>query len=308
METMKAVVYTRYGGPDVLQMQEIAKPVPKEGEILIKIYATSVTAGDWRMRKADPFLARLFNGLFRPRKVPVLGFEVAGVVEAVGSAVTTFAVGDAVFAFAGVRFGGYAEYICLPEKGDAKRGIVCRKPQAMSFAEAAVVPVGAITALSFLRSAGVTSGQKVLIYGASGSVGTFSVQIAKALGAEVTGVCSGRNYELVRSLGATEVIDYTTTDLQTVEGNYDVIFDTVGKVGKRRLKHLLAPRGRFLSSWQSIPFTADIMHELKAYIEAGKLRSVIDKTYPLAEVAEAHAYVQQFHKRGNVSIKVNDTE
>lgn len=307
MEIMKAVMYKKYGAPHVLQMQEIKKPVPKAGEVLIKIYATSVSAGDWRMRKADPFPARLFNGLLRPKKIQILGFELAGVVEVVGSGVTTFHKGDEVFAFTGLGFGGYAQYICLPEKGDQKLGIVSHKPPGMSFAEAAVVPVGGITALSFLKNRGALRvGQKVMIYGASGSVGTFAVQIAKAMGAQVIGVCSGRNIELVSSLGADEVIDYTTTDLTLLQERYDIIFDTVGKISKRTVKHLLSPGGRFLSSWNTVPFEPSILEELKAYIETGKIRAVIDKTYPLADVAEVHHYVQQFHKRGNVSITVVD--
>lgn len=236
---MKAVVYERYGAPDVLELRDIPKPVPGDNDVLVKVHATTVTAGDWRMRKADPFLARLFAGLFKPTRINILGFEVAGVVEEAGKNVRSFRKGDSIFASCGFKFGGYAEYKCLPEND-----LIALKPSNMSFEEAATVPIGGLTALRILKRAGVKTGDNVLIYGASGSVGTFAVQISRSFGASVTGVCSTANTELVRSLGAEEVIDYTREDLTKTEARFDIVFDAVGKTSRSACKHLLKPGGR----------------------------------------------------------------
>jgi NADPH:quinone reductase-like Zn-dependent oxidoreductase len=291
---MKAVVYEKYGAPDVLTLREIPRPIPKANEVLIKIVATSVTAGDWRMRKADPFLARLFNGLFRPGRIKVLGFEIAGVVEEAGKDVRTFKYGDAVFAGCGLRFGGYAEYSCLPEK------LVAHKPSRLSFEEAATLPVGGVTALRFLRQCGLKAGNTILIYGASGSVGTYAIQIAKHLGAEVTGVCSTTNIDLIKSLGCDKAIDYTKENLSD-GGRFDVVFDAVGKLPRSIRSSLLAKNGKFMSVWFSPKEDHKDLVVLKDLVDAGKVKPVIDRTFTLQTIREAHVYVEAFRKKGNVA-------
>ncbi len=296
---MKAVIYKKYGSPDVLQLSEIPKPVPKDNEVLIKVHATTVTAGDWRLRKADPFLARIFNGLFRPTRVKILGFEVAGVIEETGSGVTAFKKGDPVFASCGFRFGGYAEYTCLKVSD-----LIAVKPANMRFEEAAAVPIGGLTALRFLKHAGIKAGDKVLIYGASGSVGSFAIQIAKAMGAAVTAVCSTVNLDLVKKLGAEQVIDYTKQDYSSVKERFDIVFDAVGKTSSSAGKKILKPGGRFVTVKKNPKSAKNDLLYLKALIEAGKLISVIDRRYTLETIREAHTYAESFRKKGNVVVNI----
>lgn len=317
---MQGIITTGYGTPDVLKMRDVAQPTHKDNEILVKNYATAVSSGDVHLRKADPFIVRIFFGLVKP-KIEIFGFVFAGEVEAVGKDVTRFSEGDLVYGTTGMTMGAYAQYVCVAEEG-----VVALKPEMLSFDEAASLPFGGNTALYFLRKARVGKGQNVLIYGASGAVGTAAVQIAKALGATVTGVCSTANLEMVTGLGADQVIDYTRDDFTENGQAYDVIFDTVGKSdfsnSMRSLQrggvYALAAagigemlRGAVASLSGLKKVISGVMHEtsqdldyLNGLIEIGALKPVIDRSYPLAQIGQAHGYVEKGHKKGNVVVTI----
>ena len=325
---MRAIIWTKYGPPDVLQLKEITKPTPKEREVLIRIYATTVTTADCELRSLNVPLAlkipiMIYLGLLKPR-ISIPGQELAGVIESVGKDVTRFRKGDQVFAWTGFRLGAYAEYNCLPEDG-----YVTIKPSNMTYEEAAALSIGGLEAAHFLRRGNIQSGQKVLINGAGGSIGTFAIQIAKYFGADVTGVDSTEKLDILRSIGADQVIDYTHEDFTRRGEFYDVIFDVIGKSSFSRSIKSLKPNGRYLlgnpglshqvrAQWTSMPdnkkviswasraaseVTEDLKF-LKGLIETGKIKTVIDKRYKLEEIAEAHRYVDSGQKKGNVVISV----
>jgi NADPH:quinone reductase-like Zn-dependent oxidoreductase len=296
---MKAIVCTAYGPPDVLQLQEVDKPAPKDDEVLVRIYATTVTAGDVILRSMGAFQRVVFGLFFGMGRNKILGHELSGEIEAVGQAVTRFEPGQPVFASAGSHGGAYAEYICLPEDG-----MVAAKPANLSYEEAAAVPIGGNTALCILKKGDIRRGQRVLVYGASGSVGTYGVQLARHFGAEVTGVCSTVNLEMVKSLGAAQVIDYTREDFAQSGATYDVIFDAVGKLPASRGQSALNEGGVVLSTRSPTREKQENLLYLKDLVEAGEIRPFIDRRYPLGQIAEAHRYVEAGHKRGNVVITV----
>ena len=326
---MKAVLWTKYGPPDVLQLREVEKPTPKDNDVLTRVRATTVSAGDCQIRGLNvPILfqipIRLFIGLARPKRITILGQELAGEIEAVGKDVTRFRQGDQVFAWTAFRLGAYAEYVCLSEIG-----VLAKKPSNMTFEEAATLPIGGLEAVYFMRRGNIQSGQKVLINGASGSIGTFAIQIAKHFGAEVTGVGSTGKLDFIRSLGADHVIDYSREDFTRNGQTYDVIFDVIGKSPFSRSMRALTPNGRYLisnprlsqtvlrrwasrrSSKQVISWAdrsaseiRDDLDFLKELIEAGKIKAIIDRCYPLEQMAEAHHYVERGHKKGNIVITV----
>lgn len=332
---MKAIVYTRYGAPDVLELKEVARPTPGDHELLIRVHATTVSTGDLIARNMGNISPRRFSmpmplwlptrlafGFRRPRKT-ILGAELAGEVEAVGKDVKRFRAGDQVFAYRGADFGAYAEYLCMPEGG-----CVAAKPANMTYEEAAGVPYGAITALSLLRKAQLQPGQRILILGASGGIGSAAVQLAGShFGAEVTGVCSTPRLELVRALGAVKAIDYTTDDFTRGGETYDLIFDVLGKSSFSLCRGSLKQNGRYLPVsfktrqlfqmlWTSMTggkkVTCALSDEkpedlilIKELVEAGKLRSIIDRRFPLERAAEAHAYVEQGHRKGSVVITLD---
>jgi NADPH:quinone reductase-like Zn-dependent oxidoreductase len=318
---MKAAVYTTYGPPEVLQVVEVEKPVPKDSEVLIRIVATTVTSRDWRFRKAEPFIARFFTGLLKP-KLAILGSDLAGVVEEVGSAVTLFKVGDPIFGTTDHDLGAHAEYKCIAEKG-----ILTIIPDIIGFEEASTVFFGGHTALHFLRKANIKNGQQVLVVGASGSVGSYGVQLAKYYGAEVTAVCSTDNLDLVKSLGADKIIDYSKEDFTKSGKKYDVIFDTVGKNSFSGCIKSLKKNGFYLGTvMMSLPLLvqwlwtllttrkkvvggsagehSEDLTILKELIETGHLKPVIDRRYPLEQIADAHRYAEKGHKKGIVVIRV----
>lgn len=315
---MKAITCRKYGPPEVLKLEEVPRPEPKPNQIRIRVHATAANAADWRLRKPDPGAVRLFFGLFAPRK-KIPGGTMAGVVDSVGANVTKYKVGDRVFGSTLMTFGAYAEYVCLPETA-----YITRMPDGLSFNDAAAIPFGGMTALHFLRKAKITPGQKVLVIGASGAVGTAAVQIAKHMGAEVTGVCSGANAALVKSLGASHVVDYTKEDFSKQGIRYDVVYETVSGASFAAKRAALKPGGALVLSDAGIGQTlrcltargirgvagvakesCEVMEYLAGLVKSGALKPVIDRTYKLADMVAAHHHAESGHKKGNVVVEIN---
>jgi NADPH:quinone reductase-like Zn-dependent oxidoreductase len=299
---MKAAICIKYGPPEVVKIEERPKPVPKEKEILIRVHATTVASGDCRVRGANvpalykPLLSLMFG--FRGPRQPILGTELSGQIEEIGKNITMFKEGDKVFAMTGMKMGAHAEYIVLPEKGR-----IVPKPDNVTYEQAASLSFGGTTALHFYRKGNLKKGHKVLVYGASGAVGTSAVQLAKYFGAEVTGVCSGANGELVRSLGADHVIDYTVEDFRTQSAQYDIIFDAVGKITKSSCRDAISNDGKFLTvNGTMVIERIEDMRLLAELAQNGRIIAAIDRTYPLEQIADAHAYVDAGHKKGNVVV------
>jgi len=311
---MKAVLCTKYGQPEVLQLKEVKKPIPGSNEILVKVHAANVTISDCIVRSGKVKLLlwlpmRIFVGFKRPRN-SILGLELSGEVEEIGNDVKRFKQGDKIIAFTGKKFGAYAEYICLPENGTyiPSDCVIIENPSEINWEEAAAVPTRSTLALHFLEKAKIQEGKKVLIYGASGGVGTYAIQIAKNIGTHITGVCSTTNLELVRSLGADKVIDYTKEDFTKGNELYDIIFDAVGKQHSSKLqyKKVLKPNGKFISVDDGNPkIHINELIKISKLIEAGKLKTIIDKAFSLEQVAETQEYVEKGHKKGSVVIKIN---
>lgn len=309
-ETMQAVIYEQYGDPEVLKLRRIPIPKPKENEVRVKIHTSTITSGDIKMRglklaRLERFLARLYLGYFRPKR-PILGMEIAGEIDAVGQDVTRFQPGDLIMGSTlWADFGGYAEYKCLPEDG-----LIAKIPEIMTYISAAPICGGAITACLLLKKANIQKGQSILIFGASGSVGTYAIQIAKALGAQVTGVCSGVNSNLIRSLGAEQVIDYKDEEWIKNSDRYDIILDAVNKLPQKEAKSLLKPKGIYLNVETSSGGMGkpqkhfDNLTFLIELIEAGKLKTIIDKQFALEKIIEGHTYVETGHKKGNVVVTI----
>ncbi|CAZ98576.1 NAD(P)-dependent alcohol dehydrogenase [Zobellia galactanivorans] len=305
---MKAVIYEAYGPPNVLTLKQVEKPIPKDDEILVKICAATVTSGDARLRSSDfpPLFwlpARLIFGLFKPKK-KILGHELAGVVEEIGKGVTRFKVGDSVFGTTTMlSTGSYAEYICLPQKW--KSGVVALKPKNLGYQEAAALPIGAMTAIYLLGKTQLKKGQNVLVYGASGSVGSYAVQIASQKGATVKGVCSTSNFEMLRSLGVQSVIDYKKEDYSAGDEKFDIVFDAVGKTSKSKAKKVLNPGGTFVSVKMMTKEKDETLELIREMAEREELKAFIDQRFQLEEIVKAHEYVDKGRKRGNVVIEIS---